>query len=519
MKRFFNVAGPCIKEDHYMLDSVSRLPGVEQLIDKAQYFVVHAARQSGKTTCLLDLTKKFNASSQYHAVYCSLEVLQGINEAEKGIPAIVECIKFALYICRIPQHELFAADANYLNTHGVLHTELSKYCEMLDRPLVIFFDEADCLSGTTLISFLRQLRSGYINRTLMPFVHSIALVGMRNIRDYKSMIRPESKTLGSASPFNIVTKAMTLQNFTKEEITTLYNQHTVETGQQFETEAIDLVFEQTQGQPWLVNAIAREAIVEILQSDYMQPVTAALVYQAIQTIILRRDTHIDSLLERLKEERVRRVIEPMLYGECVVERITDDYQYVTDLGLIKSIAGKVQPANPIYAEVIARILSYDAQENFMMKKPESNIPRYLKDGKIDVDFLMQDFQQFWRENSDIWINRFQYREAAPHLILQAFLQRVLNGGGDIIREMAAGTGRTDLCVVYEGKKYPIELKIRRSEKTISEGIEQTMQYMDTFGCSEGWLAIFDQRPEVAWDDKIYVKKVAAEGKTVTIVGL
>jgi Holliday junction resolvase len=136
-----------------------------------------------------------------------------------------------------------------------------------------------------------------------------------------------------------------------------------------------------------------------------------------------------------------------------------------------------------------------------------------------MDFLMQDFQQFWRENSAIWIERFQYKEAAPHLILQAFLQRVINGGGDIIRDMAAGTGRVDLCLVYEKHKYPIELKIRYNEKTTDKGIEQIMEYMNTFGCTEGWLAIFDRRPETTWDDKIYIKKETIDGKTVTVVGL
>jgi len=136
-----------------------------------------------------------------------------------------------------------------------------------------------------------------------------------------------------------------------------------------------------------------------------------------------------------------------------------------------------------------------------------------------MDYLMQDFQQFWRENSDIWIEKFHYKEAAPHLILQAFLQRIINGGGYLIREMAAGSKRTDLCLVYQDRKYPIELKIRRGEKSLKEGIEQTMQYMDTFGSAEGWLAIFDRRPEVSWDEKIYVKKETVEGKTVTVIGL
>jgi hypothetical protein len=269
----------------------------------------------------------------------------------------------------------------------------------------------------------------------------------------------------------------------------------------------------------LVNAVVREVIVEILQSDYTEPITAALIEEAIQTIILRRDTHIDSLLERLKEERVRSVIEPILSGDTYFDRMSDDYQYVTDLGLIKSIGGKIQPSNPIYGEVIARTLSFDAQEKFTYEKPDFIIPRYLKGGKIDMEYLLQDFQQFWRENSDIWIERFYYREAAPHLILMAFLQRIINGGGNIIREMAAGTGRTDLCLVFENQKYPIELKIRRNDKTMEEGIVQTMRYIDTFGCKEGWLAIFDQRPEISWDEKIFIKKETVDGKKVTVVGL
>jgi transposase len=517
--RYFNTSGPCNKEEHYMIESSSRLHGVEQLIDMKQYFVIHAARQSGKTTYLLDLTKKLNAEGKYHTLYCSLEGLQEINDAEKGIPLIIECIKDALCTLDIPKREFFAENADYFNFTGVLNSELKKYCRILDKPLVIFFDEADCLSEGTLISFLRQLRLGYINRVLAPFVHSVALVGMRNIRDYKAKIRPDRETLGSASPFNIVTKALTLTNFTKEEITSFYDQHTKETGQKFEEEAIDFIYKQTQGQPWLVNAVAREVIVEILQLDYTQPVTAKMADEAIQTIILQRDTHIDSLLERLKEERVRKIIEPLITGgDNPIDRLSDDYQYVCDLGLITT-GTRITPSNPIYGEVIARYLSLNFQSDFVNEQNLNQTSRYLYDNQIDMDKLMRDFQQFWRENSDIWKQKYQYQEAAPHLILMAFLQRIVNGGGQVLREMAAGTGRTDLCIVYEDEKYPVELKIRRNEKTLQEGLEQTVKYMDTFNCTEGWLVIFDQRPEIAWDDKIYIKQETINEKTITVVGL
>jgi hypothetical protein len=502
-----------------MIEASTRLQGVEQLVNMKQYFVIHAARQSGKTTYLNDLAERLNASGRYHALYCSLEAVQGITDPEKGLPSIIHCLKFAVKYSNLPDGEKFAANADYDDFTNILKTSLTDYCMALDKPLVILFDEADCLSEGTLITFLRQLRNGYNTRSQIPFVHSVALVGMRNIRDFKAKVRPDSESLGSASPFNIIAEALTLKNFTREEIAQLYRQHTDETGQAFEEDAIEIVWQQTQGQPWLVNAIAREVIVNALNWDYTQPVTAGLVGDAVQAIILRRDTHIDSLLERLKEERVRKVIEPVIMGEDFYDRQSDDFHYVLDLGLITSVRGRVSPANPIYAEVIARTLTYNMQEKLMEDRHTWQIPRYMKSGRIDMDLLMRDFQQFWRENSDIWLTKFDYEEAAPHLILMAFLQRVINGGGRIIREMAAGTGRLDICLVYEEQKYPIELKLWRGEKSLEKGVEQTLRYMDIYGATHGWLALFDRTPGLPWEKKIYMDRQTVDGKTVTIVGL
>ncbi|MDR0844451.1 MAG: ATP-binding protein [Tannerella sp.] len=519
MARYFIVAGPCNAAEHYMIEASSRLTGISDLINQKQYFVIHAARQSGKTTFLLDLAKRLNREGQYYALYCSLEVAQGIIEPEKGIPAIVDGIATALLFSNIPHREEFAKNISGNNYALVLLRELTFFCMSLDKPLIILFDEADCLSEGTLISFLRQLRNGYNTRSQTPFVQSVALVGMRNIRDFKAKIRPDSETLGSASPFNIVKKSLTLRNFTKDEIAELYNQHTIETGQVFEPEAIELIYQQTQGQPWLVNAIVCEVIVEILQTDYTKPVTADLVDKAIQTIILRRDTHIDSLLERLKEERVRRVMEPVIIGELSeIDSQSDDYRYTTDLGLIREDNGVIMPSNPIYAEVIIRTLSADSQKDLGESNYPYQMPHYLKNGRIDVTMLLQDFQVFWRENSEIWIERYKYKEAAPHLILQAFLQRVVNGGGRIIREFAAGYRRLDLCVEFKGRKYPIELKLRRSSKTEENSYSQLLGYMDSLGVKEGWLIIFDRRINIDWETKIYLKTETMGDKTITIVG-
>jgi Holliday junction resolvase len=159
------------------------------------------------------------------------------------------------------------------------------------------------------------------------------------------------------------------------------------------------------------------------------------------------------------------------------------------------------------------------QETLQSPKYPYQMPRYLKpDGTVNVDYLLHDFQKFWQANSGIWLEMCDYPEAGPLLVLMAFLQRVVNGGGQVIRDMASGNGRLDLMMIYNGRKYPIELKIRYGKKYVEDGLGQTAGYMDLHCCNEGWMVVFDRRSTVTWEDKLYTKKETVDGKTVTIVG-
>ena len=169
--------------------------------------------------------------------------------------------------------------------------------------------------------------------------------------------------------------------------------------------------------------------------------------------------------------------------------------------------------------MIVRTLNFNTQIELEQRGYNYEIPRYLRDGSIDMNYLLKDFQAFWRENADIWKEKYDYKEAAPQLILQAFLQRVLNGGGQIVREMAAATGRVDLCVIYNGKKYPIELKIRRGARTYDEGVRQITSYMDTLGCDTGWLLIFDENKTTAPSERLFIKTETINNKTINVFGL
>ncbi len=516
MKRYFNIAGPCNAKSHYMVPVLKRIKAIDNLVEYGQYFVIHAPRQTGKTTLIKELVNFYNAEGNYYALYCSLESVQVFTEPERGIPEILATIKSALKYSNLPYKNSFAEEIIKTDYSTIIGNALKDYSLQLDKPLIIFFDEIDGLQNGTLVTFLRQLRDGYITRPEIPFVHSIALVGMRNIRDYKSKIRNTHETLGSASPFNIISEALTITNFTLPDIESLYAQHTKATGQVFNRSAIDKIVEQTDGQPWLVNAIAREIIEKILGNDYTKPITPELVEQAIQNTILRRDTHIDSLLDKLKDMRVRRIIEPIILGKSNSISISNDNtQFCLDLGLIKIVNGEILPANKIYNEVIIRTLSSDTQFELIQKIKPNWVDEH---GKIDMTGLLKGFQQFWRENADIWVEKYEYKEAAPHLILQAFLQRIINGGGTILREYASGRERMDLCVIFGNNKYPIELKIRYSKSVVREGIEQLANYMRTLGEATGWLVVFDRDTTKEWDEKIFWVTENYEGNTIHVVG-
>ena len=140
------------------------------------------------------------------------------------------------------------------------------------------------------------------------------------------------------------------------------------------------------------------------------------------------------------------------------------------------------------------------------------------DGALDLPKLMTAWQSFWRKDGHLAAEGFGYREAGPHLMLMAFLQRIVNGGGRVEREYGLGRGALDLMIDWHGARHAIEVKLRRDTETETEALEQVTGYLDRAGLDEGWLVLFDLRKEVSWADKLFMREVAHEAKTIRIVG-
>jgi hypothetical protein len=323
--------------------------------------------------------------------------------------------------------------------------------------------------------------------------------------------------------------SLRLSDFTLDEVRDLYGQHTAETGQRFNPQAVEYAYALTMGQPWLVNALAYE-IVDRMKVPATMTITGGHVDEAAERITVARETHLDSLLDRLRDPRVRRIIEPILAGTQVrFDPFADDLAYTADLGLVRRTATTVEIANPIYRNLITRVLAEGLFEGVLgAPQPRSFV---LPDGRLDLDGLLARFADFWHESEDVLEADEPYREVTPHVTLLGYLDRAINGSGSVDREYGVGRGAIDLLIRWnhtglDGRpavqREALEVKTHRpgdTDPTIA-GINQLDGYLLRLGLPTGRLVIFDQRPA---ESKRVGTELGAQtatspsGRTITVV--
>ena len=508
--RFFNTEGPVRPDDHYAIQPLDRVDVDEllSLIRTKRYFVLHAPRQTGKTSALIALRDLLNSgeAGDFRCVHTNVEVGQvARDDTARGIRAILS--RLAMRARLLGDHFPHESWLDVLEASGpddALGDLLSNWCVANPTPLVLLVDEIDSLVGDTLLSVLRQLRAGYEQRP-EGFPQSVVLCGVRDIRDYR--IRSSTgEVIAGGSPFNVAAKSLRMGDFTEAETRALMAQHTEETGQRFSEAAVEAVWTQTCGQPWLVNALCAGACFDNKAGrDRSRTIEVDDIHAAREELILARRTHLDQLAHKLEEERVRRVVEPMLSGG-EARHHARDLEYLRDLGLV-AVADPPRIANPIYREVVPRELGYVLQSSL-----DIHTRWYVDgDGRLNMTKLLTAFGTFFGEHAEHWLAQLgAYREAAPQLILQSYLQRVVNSGGRIEREYGLGRGRTDLLVLWPREagqpsdlweRFVVECKVLRDSdrkslaRTVECGVKQTLGYMEQCGAEEGHLVVMDRRSE------------------------
>ena len=352
--RQFNTTGPMRPDEHYAIPPLDRsgLRDLLELIQRKQYFALRAPPQSGKTSVLNALRDHLTAGAagDIRCVYVNVESQVAHDDAPPDIRTVLASIAEA---ARIFGDDFPKTWPDVLEEAGpdvaLLHV-ISDWCRANPAPLVLLLDNVDVLVGDTLLSVLLQLRTGHVHRP-MDFPQSVVLCGVHDLRQHRfcfgdSMAIP-------ASPFRMMAKWLRLGDFTEAETYALMEQHTAETRQPFEEAALAEVWKQTQGQPWLVNALCAEACFKRKEGrDRTRPIRKLDIDAAKEALVVSPSTHLDQLSHELKDERVQRVVAPILDGGQARHEV-QDLEYARDLGLVDA-SHPPRIANPIYAEVVSR---------------------------------------------------------------------------------------------------------------------------------------------------------------------
>ena len=498
------------------------------LIDSQKYFLLHAPRQTGKTSALLEMMKALNAEGKYAVLYVNIEGAQAArHDIEVGISTVCSVLVRSadIYLGERRLSGWLNTEGRQLSAQDRFARLLSCWCRINEKPIVLLIDEADALIGDTLISLLRQIRSGYAQRPVF-FPQSLVLCGVRDIKDYRIHVSSGDIITGGCA-FNIKAESLKMVDFDESETKNLLLQHTQITGQRFSDGIFPDFWADTKGQPWLVNALAYEMTWKDKKArDRGLEIGLPQYFAARERLIHSRATHLDQLTDKLREPRVHGVISALLSGERTELKVTqDDMEYVEDLGLIKR-KPHVHISNRIYQEIIPRELIAVTQDTMIQELTWYQLP----DKRIDMEKLLIAFQQFFCENSEIWMERFQYKEAGPQLLLQAFLQRILNGGGRLSREYGLGRRRTDLLIEWpfgenrddlnSVQRFVIELKILRGslESLLPAALEQTSEYADKCQANEAHVIVFNRDPNTPWSEKIWRRKEKVKTRDLQIWG-
>ncbi|MCU0289554.1 MAG: AAA-like domain-containing protein [Acidobacteria bacterium] len=495
--RFFENSGTVTLEDSYYvrLENVTNSQGqdIKTMVDRGRYFSMFAPRQSGKTTFIEELCKQLHLDSTYVAVLLSFQEYKNLDKKE--FYSEIEKYLYAQLITRLKQVNCEKTEAvqQLLNQHHLTNNiSFKALFEGLNgilqfKKIVVFIDEFDGIPQIELENFLTTLRELYQKHKKVTHkaLYSIGLIGIRNVTKL---------VVGGVSPFNIADH-VEMPSFSLSNVRDLYAQYTAETNQPFTEAAVKKVYEETAGQPWLVNRLGTILTVKV-KPGTVQPIDEVDVDKAIQILLYEKNDHFDNLYEKAK-----------LYKETFVEIVFDHVGYqpydeeqswLEQYGLIKNKDGHAVVANNIYKAIHVKAFFREAKT-----LQEVSLPEYMLPGdRLDIERILINFNQYIAQ---IGVRAF-YQEDKPYektgqFLLTAWLYPfVKDGEGDLRHEVSSGLGRMDILLTYKGHKYIIETKVnhyRDINVVIKDGINQvSKKYLASEGITGGYLVVFDPKTHV-----------------------
>ena len=504
MKKF-NIAGACIKEKHYMVDTSNKIKKIEMMIEDEAYFTINRSRQFGKTTTLSVLAKYLK--DKYVILKTSFEPTgESLFKDEETFCSNI--FKIIAKDFEYVNEEFYNKILSYgegIKSYDELSRKITKMSMDFNKPIVLLIDEVDQASNNAVfLKFLGVLRSKYMDRNTIPTFKSVILAGVHDIKSLKLLISEqkvitsdEAKEIASDrynSPWNIASDFEVDMTFNPEEIATILEEYEKQNHTGMDINKIsEEIYKYTSGYPFLVSKICK-VIDEKLQIE-SDSWTIQGIEQAVNVILKEKSTLFESIIKNLENnEKMYSLIEKILvYGEEMDYNVDDP---ITDRAITYSIIKKGKKEAAVIHNRIFEIRIY----NYMITKRkveqeirinyESRNQFIDQAGELNMVKILDKFQELMKEEYRKETEKFKEKEG--RMIFLAFMKPIINGTGFYFIEAETRTNkRMDIVITYNKKMYIIELKKWHGKSYEDKGYNQLAGYMKIKDADEGYMVVFD----------------------------
>jgi len=478
--REFNVEGPCYPDLHYMVRREALIQQGLTKVNKGKYFTIFAPRQAGKTTYFLELLREIErkAGANLLPVWITIEGLRNSGAD------FMKFFKIKL-LDRTKNAEIkkIIEDGKLVEMRDfvLLMREIYKQTQ---KRMALVIDEFDALPDDRISETMHLFRSLYHERDVHS-LHSLMLVGVRNL---------SGVVLDHASPFNIADE-LEVPYFVKTEVEDLIGQYEEESGQKFQKKVVAKIYENTLGQPGLVNALCRE-LVERFCKDRGKPVDMAGFHALMDYFLrLRIDKNISNIVSKAKQHKDFML--KVLFDETKIPFTVDDerIKFLQVNGVVEDAGGFVDVPVPLYKKrLINAFQPLINGETVYYTSPSERFDEFYKAGGLDIDKIIRHYIAYVQRRGFRAFDVENLKESACHYSFDAYLNFFVERlGGKTFMEVPTGRGRLDTIILYQDKAYIIEIKRWADAFYYQQGKRQLAEYAKSEALSEGYYVVFSSQ--------------------------
>jgi len=525
MRRFHSY-GPVNARSHF---SVPRTVLVDNCLNSligsdnegGHYFTLWAPRQTGKTWLMQEVRGRIQLMypEQFIVGMMSMQGLSFITDKP-----VIEFLK------KIPKlfMDSFSMDIKPPETYEEWTYLFHRTKGVFQKPVILFIDEFDSLPAAVIDQLVSLFRDIYLNRS-QYCIHSLALIGVRAVLGVDSE---------RGSPFNIQ-RSLHVPNFSLDEVTDLFDQYQLESGQIVEPEVVGSVYESTNGQPGLVGWFG-----ELLTEKYNPGIAVAIDLKTWKTVY-RKAIYVEwnntilNLIKKAMGEYQPYLLDLFSRSDipfnlranwCSYLYLNGIISYTTQQKTNEEMVEICRFAAPFIQTCLFDSLTLDLigdRMTGMAVDPLDDLADVFGGETLNLPSLLDRYKAYLVRMKAKGLNPFKdqprrtdlhYTEAVGHFHLYAWMKQAVEDICVISPEFPTGNGKVDLHLKCRDKSGIIEIKSFKSHTGTQDAILQAAAYARSLDLTSVTIALF-----VPLDDASVLaslsKEIQCNGVIVTVVAI